>query len=257
MPAPLFTLILVVLWQAGAWLLSQRLNDATVADVFWPLSFLGVMLVSAAAAPPTDARDVLLFGLVAVWAVRLSWHVLLRWRRAGHEDRRYAELRAKYGTAFGQKSLFVLFLPQGMVTWIASWPLQAGLAAPPIPFGWLDALGALLAAGGIALEAVADRQLSQFREDPHSRGKVMSAGVWAWSRHPNYFGDAAMWWGLFLIALAGSGAWWSVPGPLVMTFVLLRVSGVALTEKDIVRRRPAYADYMRRTSAFIPRAPRH
>ena len=110
--------------------------------------------------------------------------------------------------------------------------------------------------GGIVLETIADIQLARFMEDPKNRGKVLDTGAWAWSRHPNYFGDAATWWGLFLIALAGSGAWWTVLSPLLMTFLLLRVSGVALTEKDIAARRPGYVDYTKRTNTFIPRPPK-
>ncbi len=255
MPAPFLTLILLLAAEAALWAASRRLKDVTIADIFWGPGFILAAAVSATAAPPTDARNLLLLALVAIWAMRLTGHLFFRWRHAGQEDRRYAAMRATYGSAFEQRSLFIVFLAQGIAVWIVSWPLQAAMAAPPVAFGWLDLTGALIAAAGFALEAVADWQLAHFLERPDNRGKVLAGGVWAWSRHPNYFGDVAFWWGIFLIALAGSGAWWSVLGPLLMTFVLLRVSGVPLTEKDIVRRRPAYTDYMRRTSAFIPRRP--
>ena len=256
MPAPLLTLILLLAAEAALWALSKRFRDATIADIFWGPGFVLVTLVSAAAAPPTDTRNLLLLALVTIWAVRLSGHLFLRWRHAGHEDRRYAAMRAQDGSAFEQRSLFIIFLAQGAAVWIVSWPLQAAMAAAPVPFGWLDLAGAIAAIAGFAVEAAADWQLARFGEAPNNRGKVLTSGLWAWSRHPNYFGDIVFWWGLFLIALAGSGAWWSVLGPLLMTFLLLRVSGVPLTEKNIVARRPAYADYARRTPAFVPKRPK-
>lgn len=256
MPAPLLTLILALLAETVLWAICVGLGDVTLADVFWGPGLVLMAGASAYAAPPTDARDLLLLTLVGVWAARLGWHLFARWRRAGREDRRYAAMRAKAGKRFAVRSLASVFWLQGAILWIVSWPLQAAMAAPPVPFGPIDLAGIVLAAGGIVLEGVADYQLARFMENPANHGKVLDAGAWAWSRHPNYFGDAALWWGLFLIALSGSGAWWTVLSPLLMTFILVRVSGVALTEKTIAMRRPGYADYMRRRPAFLPRPPR-
>lgn len=256
MTVPLLTLIIVLAWQTAVWAVSLRLRDVTIVDVLWGLSFVPVLLAVMVKSPPVTLRDELLLALITIWAVRLGWHIWSRWKRAGHEDRRYAAMRAKAGDKFARQSLFTVFWAQGFVTWIVSWPLQAALMAPPVPFGPLDYIGVTIAVGGMVLEAIADTQLTRFTEDPRNHGKVLTSGAWAWSRHPNYFGDAAMWWGLFLICLAASGAWWTVVGPLLMTFVLLRVSGVALTEKTITQRRPAYTEYIKRTPAFVPRRPR-
>jgi steroid 5-alpha reductase family enzyme len=137
---------------------------------------------------------------------------------------------------------------------VISLPLLAAVNSTT-PLGWLDAIGAAVWLLGMVFEAGGDWQLARFKADPANRGKVLDSGLWRYTRHPNYFGDFCVWWGLFLIALAGGG-WWSVIGPLVMSGLLLKVSGVVLLEKDIGERRPAYRDYVRRTSAFFPAPPR-
>ena len=256
MAIPILTLVFALAGETVLWAVSVRLRDATFIDAFWGAGFVLIAGASAVATPPTDARNALLLVLVTIWAARLGWHLFARWRRMGHEDSRYAAMRAKAGDTFAGWSLWSIFWVQGAIMWVISWPLQAAMAAPSVPFGWLDYLGSAIAMGGIVLETIADIQLARFMEDPKNRGKVLDTGAWAWSRHPNYFGDAATWWGLFLIALAGSGAWWTVLSPLLMTFLLLRVSGVALTEKDIAARRPGYVDYTKRTNTFIPRPPK-
>jgi steroid 5-alpha reductase family enzyme len=150
-----------------------------------------------------------------------------------------------------------VFLLQGAIMWLVSLPLQAGAAlGHATPLGPLDALGSLVVAAGVAVEALADAQLARVLAEPGQRGRVMDRGLWAWSRHPNYFGDFVVWWGLGLVAV-GAGAWWALCGPLVMTLLLMRVSGVPLLEGTIAERRPGYAAYVARTSAFFPRPPRH
>jgi len=153
-------------------------------------------------------------------------------------------------------SLFTVFLLQGALAWVVSLPLQAGAArGAGAPLSLLDLAGVLVFAAGLAFEAVADAQLTRFRADPSSRGRVMDRGLWRYTRHPNYFGDAVAWWGMGLLAAAG-GAAWALLGPALMTFLLVRVSGVALLERDIGSRRPGYQEYVRRTSAFVPLPPR-
>jgi hypothetical protein len=185
--------------------------------------------------------------------VRLSAHIT--WRNRGHgEDRRYQQIRRNNDPGFAFKSLYIVFGLQALLAWVISLPLLAA-ASSSSPLGWLDALGVLLWIVGFLFEAGGDWQLARFTADPANKGKVMDRGFWAWTRHPNYFGDACAWWGLGVLGLA-AGGWWSVPGPLLMTLLLLKVSGVTLLEKDIGERRPGYADYVRRTSAFLPRPPR-
>jgi steroid 5-alpha reductase family enzyme len=191
--------------------------------------------------------------LVTVWAVRLAAFLAARnWNAP--EDHRYQAIRARNQPHFEWKSLYLVFGLQGLLAWLVSAPLAAAVASPA-PLGPLDWIGGLLVAFGIVFEAVADAQLARFRRDPASAGRVLDSGLWRWSRHPNYFGECCVWWGFYLLAVAAGGAW-TVFAPLLMTLLLLRVSGVALLEKDIGERRPAYRDYVARTSAFIPWPPR-
>jgi steroid 5-alpha reductase family enzyme len=164
-------------------------------------------------------------------------------------------MRANWGDRFPVVSLFTVFLLQGALLWVVSLPLQAGAAlGAGRPLGLLDAAGVLVFGVGLAFEAVGDAQLSRFLADPASRGRVMETGLWRYTRHPNYFGDSLVWWGIGLVG-AATGAWWCLVGPALMTFLLVRVSGVSLLEKDIAGRRPGYAAYIRRTSPFLPLPP--
>lgn len=253
MTLPLLTLLVILGCTTLLWLLSLALEDAGIIDIFWAPGFFIVAAVSALGAFPLALRTIMILILTALWAERLGAHLLHRWRNFDHEDRRYAGMRRSGG--FWWKSLFKVFWLQAAILWVVSWPLQAAIAHGAAPLGPLDVLGGMVALAGILIEAVADRQLARFGDDSANSGKVLDTGVWAWSRHPNYFGNATMWWGFYLIALS-AGAWWTIFGPIVMTYFLLRVSGVALLERHIAKRRPDYADYIGRTSAFIPRPPR-
>ena len=244
----------VAVYMTGAWLVSLRLRDASVADVFWGPGFALVAILSAVLSPPSP-RGVLLAALASVWGLRLALHIGARWRKKKEEDRRYQVMRAGWGDRFPLASLFTVFLLQGVLLWVVSLPLQAGAAlGAGHPLGPLDAMGVLLFAVGLGFEAVGDAQLARFLADPASRGRVMETGLWRFTRHPNYFGDALLWWGLGLLG-AATGAWWCLVGPALMTFLLVRVSGVSLLEKDIAGRRPDYVAYVRRTSGFLPLPP--
>jgi steroid 5-alpha reductase family enzyme len=201
-----------------------------------------------------DARVWIVLALVTIWAARLGSHVLRRWRKLGHEDYRYAEMRRKRGGNFPFTSLFWIFWLQALLLWIISWPLQAAFLRGR-PLTWLDAVGVTLAVAGVVIEAVADTQLTRFRADPRNAQKVLDTGLWAWSRHPNYFGDFALWWGFFLLGIAAGGPWWIVLGPIVMSALLVHYSGAGLMEDTIGQRRPGYSDYVRRTSLFVPWPP--
>lgn len=234
------------------WLLSLALRDASIVDPFWGSGFVGLAWLYRVLGPEAGPRQWLLLALVTAWGLRLSLYLLVRNWGEG-EDYRYREMRQAHGAAFWWRSLFTVFLLQGALLWFIALPLFAvQTAAAGRGWLWTDLLGLGLWGVGFFFEAVGDWQLARFKADPAHRGQVMTRGVWALTRHPNYFGDAAVWWGYYLIALGVPGGAWTVSSPLVMTLLLLKVSGVALLEKSIAERRPGYREYARRTSAFIP-----
>ncbi|MDM0024793.1 DUF1295 domain-containing protein [Variovorax saccharolyticus] len=238
------------------WLISLRQRDASLADRAWPAFIGGAALVYAVQLPAAGTRGTAMAALAIAWALRLGLYITLRNRGHG-EDRRYRQMRERNQPHFGLRSLYLVFGLQALLAWIVTAPLLAGMAAMR-PFGWLDATGTALAAFGIVFEAIADAQMARFKSMPGQRGRVMDRGLWHYSRHPNYFGEACVWWGLWLMAVAGAG-WggaWAAVSPALMTLLLLRVSGVSLLEKDIAERRPAYRDYVARTNAFLPGPPR-
>lgn len=240
----------------AAWLISLPLRNVAIVDIFWGLAVAGAGITWLLVAEP-GPRGALAVGLAVLWAARLALHIL--WRGRGKpEDRRYREIRARNEPNFAFKSLYLVFALQAVLAWIIAMPLFGAVWGPTPgsrPLGPLDALAAALWLAGFVLQAVADLQMARFQQRPDAGRAVMNQGVWRYSRHPNYFGEVLMWWSIWLIA-AGTGAWWTFFGPLLLTFLLLKVSGVALTEKDIASRRPEYQDYIRRTSAFVPLPPR-
>jgi steroid 5-alpha reductase family enzyme len=249
-------LLAAVLFMGCVWLLSLPTRNASLADIFWGPGFVLLAWLSFALTDGYPGRKLLLALLTTAWGLRLSLHIA--WRNRGQgEDRRYQAWRAKRGASFWWVSLFTVFLIQAALLWLVSLSIQIGQAAPTPPrLTGLDFLGTLIWAVGFTFEAVADWQLARFKADPANRGKVMNRGVSACSRHPNYFGESLIWWGLFCIALATPFGWWTVISPVVITFLLLKVSGVVLLEKDIVERRPEYREYLETTSAFIPWFPK-
>jgi steroid 5-alpha reductase family enzyme len=238
------------------WLASLRLRDASIVDVWWGPGFAAIAVLGFALTGGGHPRRALLLALAGVWGLRLGAYLL--WRNAGRgEDPRYQAMRRRWGARFPWVSLATVFSLQGALMWIVSLPLQLGMARPGPPrLGLLDALGVALFAVGLFFEAVGDGQLARFKADPANAGRVMDRGLWRFTRHPNYFGDFLVWWGIFAVALATPLGVLSVVGPALMTFLLLRVSGVALLERSIAGRRPGYEAYRRRTSAFFPRPPR-
>lgn len=252
MSFPLLIIVLIFSAATLLWLLSLLLRDSSIVDIAWAPGFALIAWLSALTSGILGVRGWLTLILVNTWALRLASHIATRHHG---EDRRYAEMRETHGARWWWWSLFQVFWLQALVCWLISWPLQLAVRAS-VPLGALDYAGCAIALTGLIVEAIADWQLTRFRRDPSNAGHVMDRGLWAWSRHPNYFGDALMWWGFFLIGFAASSAWWTVLCPLAMTILLLRVSGVSLLEETIVERRPAYADYIRRTSAFVPWPPK-
>ncbi|WP_295540485.1 DUF1295 domain-containing protein [uncultured Thiohalocapsa sp.] len=244
----------VVLGMAvAAWLLSIPKRDVSFIDSLWSLFFLALTITYITLAPALTERAYLLLFIVTVWAVRLSVFITLR-NLGQPEDRRYRAIRTDNGPGFWLRSLYIVFALQAILAWIISLPLL-GTVLGAAPLGWLDFAAVALWLLGFGFETIGDQQLARFRSQPGSHHRVLDTGLWRYTRHPNYFGEACIWWAYYLFALA-AGAWWTIIGPLLMTYLLLRVSGVSLLEKDIDERRPAYGDYVRRTNAFFPGPPR-
>ena len=256
LPTSLAALGFILVLMLTLWVVSLARRDVSIVDPFWGFGFVAVASFAAAVPPGLSElapRGRLALAMVAVWGLRLS--LFLLWRNRGHgEDFRYRAMREHHGDRFPLVSLGTVFLLQGVVLWTVSWPLQSSLRATT-PWSWLDACGAAIWLIGVLFESIGDWQLARFKTDPANRGRVLDRGLWRYTRHPNYFGDFCVWWGFYLVAAAG-GAWWTVFSPLLMSFLLLRVSGVTLLESTIVERRPEYRDYIRRTSPFFPRPPR-
>lgn len=249
-----FPLTLSILLGAVAilWVVSLILRDASIVDIFWGLGFAGVAGIGLWQGE-TMPRHRVFAVLAIVWGLRLA--IYLAWRNWGKgEDPRYQALRRKYGARFPLLSLFLVFSFQGLLIWVISWPLQV-LAGQSGPWTIYDSIGVTLWFIGFAFESIGDWQLARFKARPENRGKVLDHGLWALTRHPNYFGDALLWWGLALPALAG-GAWWTILSPIAMTYLLMKFSGVPLLEKSLVESRPGYRDYIQRTNAFFPWPPR-
>lgn len=238
------------------WGISLLIKDASIIDPFWSILFLMAGIVYAVFSEDGySGRKILLMTLVTIWALRLF--IYLAWRNWGHgEDFRYQKWRDQHGDKWWWRSYLQVFVLQGMLAWIISIPLLAAQHSDsPDKLTIVDGFAILVWGYGFFFEAVGDFQLARFKAHPANKGKVLNSGVWRYTRHPNYFGDAAQWWGYFLITLA-AGGWWTIYAPLMMTGLLLKVSGVALLEKSLTKTKPQYADYIERTSAFVPWFPK-
>jgi steroid 5-alpha reductase family enzyme len=238
------------------WLVSRRLGDVSIVDVAWGGLGAAIAFVSFIAAEGAAPRHVLITGMAMAWGFRLSNHIGRRkWGKP--EDFRYAAMRARDPDGFPTRSLFTVFLLQAVLMWAISAPVQlvhAGII--PGELRLLDFLGLAVWTVGFAFETVGDRQLRLFLADPANGGKVMDRGLWRYTRHPNYFGDSLIWWGIFLVAASTPWGWVTVFSPLLMTFFLLKVSGVPLLEEALAERREGYREYMERTSSFVPWPPK-
>ena len=242
------------------WLYCVRIRDVSVIDSFWSFGMVILGAVSFAAMGDHGARSVALFALCSIWGLRLSGHLFTRWRAHG-VDPRYAailgRLMDKRGWSFAKASFFQVFLMQYALLFIVCLPAQLGqIPGDTADLGVLGWLGVALAITGILFETIGDAQLKLFLSNPDNRGKVLTTGLWRYTRHPNYFGDACTWWGLWLIALGAPLGLASIIGPLLITFLLTRVSGVPMLEHRLKKNRPGYDEYLRRTSSFFPWPPK-
>lgn len=238
------------------WAISLALKDASIVDIIWGLGFVVVSWVAFFVGDGYEGRKWLITLLATAWGLRLSVYLYMRNRGKG-EDYRYRAMRKRWGARFPLVSLLVVFGLQGVLMFLVSMPLQvAQLSGMPDGLTALDYIGAGIWLIGFTFESIGDWQLSRFKSAPENHGKVMDRGLWRYTRHPNYFGDAVLWWGLFVIALARWENVLVIFAPLVMTVLLTRVSGVPLLEASLKKRRPGYAEYVARTSSFIPMPPR-
>ena len=234
------------------WLVSLMLKNSSIVDIFWGTGFVIVTWAAFLLTPDGFApRKWLLSVLVTIWGLRLSLHILIRnWGKP--EDFRYQAWRKEAGAAWWWRSFFKVFLLQGILLWIVSAPLLAAqIRAQPDRLTWVDYAAIPVWLIGFFFEAAGDFQLARFKANPANKGKVLQSGVWHYTRHPNYFGDAAQWWAYYLIALA-AGGWWTIFSPILMTTLLMRVSGVTLLEKTLKEEKPGYKEYAETTSEFIP-----
>ena len=253
--AMLVAAITILCIMVATWLLSLILKNASIVDIVWGLGFAITSWVLAITIDGDNTRQILLAVMVGSWGLRLGGY--LAKRNIGHgEDWRYKAMRKKKGARFGLISLVTVFGLQGVLMWVVSLPVMFGNSDATPGVGPLAVIGVMVWAVGLSFEAVGDWQLVQFKKDPNNAGKVMQTGLWSLTRHPNYFGDALLWWGIGIVgAETGSGVIGFI-GPVVMTVFLLRVSGVPMLERSLMKRREGYAEYAARTSAFIPRPPK-
>jgi steroid 5-alpha reductase family enzyme len=253
--AMLVAAITILCIMVATWLLSLVLKNASIVDIVWGLGFAITSWVLAITIDGDNTRQILLAIMVGSWGLRLGGY--LAKRNIGHgEDWRYKAMRKKKGARFGLISLVTVFGLQGVLMWVVSLPVMFGNSDATPGVGPLAVIGVMVWAIGLSFEAVGDWQLAKFKKDPSNAGKVMQTGLWSLTRHPNYFGDALLWWGIGIVgAETGSGVIGFI-GPVVMTVFLLRVSGVPMLERSLMKRREGYAEYAARTSAFIPRPPK-
>ncbi len=246
-------LLSVILFVTAIWVISVMRRDASIVDRVWGLAFVLLAGVYCWLSPATNWRGWLVFSLVTLWGTRLSLHI--HYRNRGHgEDYRYQAMRSRHGSKFWWYSYLTVFLLQAVLAFVISAPLlMTAYQADPQHLTFFDVAGLLLWVIGFAFEAIGDHQLAAFKSNPANRGKLLTSGLWSLTRHPNYFGDATLWWGYFLFALSVPYGYVTVFGPLLMSFFLLKVSGARLLEKKLVKSKPGYEEYMRNTPEFIPR----
>jgi len=256
----LTTLIATMTAFSGIWAFHLYCNDASVVDLYWGPGFAAVAIIALVMSGEPSVHKLILSMATITWATRLGLHMARRHHGSKTEDRRYAKMRERGGASFWWVSLFKIFLLQALLLWLIATPQHMGLiygntvetASTRISF----ILGAVLFTAGLIVETVADRQLIDFKRKPDNADQTLMSGLWRYSRHPNYFGEVVLWWGLGLMGFALSGSLVSFAGPALLTFLILKVSGVTLLEQHLKPAKEGYEEYIEKTSAFFPRSPR-
>jgi steroid 5-alpha reductase family enzyme len=244
----------VFLYMTAVFAIALLKKDNSVVDIAWGPGFILVAVLSSFWEAGFEGRHILVIGLVFIWAARLAIHIYLRNKGRG-EDYRYAQWRKTWGKQFVPRSFLQIFMLQGFFLLLISYPIVLVNHSAGRDLSFLDLAGTLVWIVGFLFEAVGDHQLKKFKQNPQNKGRIMTAGLWKFTRHPNYFGEAAQWWGIFLVALSVPGGWAALVSPLTITFLLLKVSGVAMLEKKYAGDRE-FAAYAGRTNAFFPWFPR-
>ena len=249
----IYGFVVSLVLMTALWLVSLLAKNVSIVDIFWSLTILSIGWVYFSQSDLITIRHLVVFAFLHLWAIRLAFY--LAWRNWGEpEDKRYRAMRDTHGPGFRWTSLFRVFWVQAVAAWLVSLPLlfvfHAGVVIRSVEF-----LATALFLVGFFFEAIGDWQMDRFRSEPNNRGQVCDGGLWRYTRHPNYFGEAVLWWGFWFFALARNAPFWSLVSPALLTFLLLRVSGAHLLERSLIKEKPAYGDYVRRTPAFVPWMP--
>lgn len=249
-------LLAVTILMILGWGVSVYQRNVTIVDSLWGMGFVLIVWLTMLQVEGYRGRQLLIVGLTTLWGIRLTLY--LTWRNHGKgEDPRYEKWRQTSGDRFWLTSLFKVFLLQAFFLWLIALVIQVGqVSRVPERLGIFDFIGTLVWTIGFVFESLGDWQLARFKSNPDNRRKVMDRGLWRYSRHPNYFGESLIWWGLFIIVMSNPQNWWTVLSPATITLVLLKMTGVPLTETLILEKRPGYMDYIKHTSVFLPWVPK-
>jgi steroid 5-alpha reductase family enzyme len=251
----LLTALILLCFMTSVFLLALKLRDNSIVDIAYGLGFVLVSWSGALIYGNGEARQLLLLALVSIWGLRLAGHITARKRNEEGEDPRYRQWRESWGKTFVWRSYLQIYLLQGSVIYLVALPVLLVIRDPGGPLGWLDLLGVLIWLLGFSFEAIGDWQLLQFKSDAENRGRIMRYGLWRFTRHPNYFGEATLWWGIFLIALGAPLGWLAMISPLLIDFLLLKVSGIPMLEERYAGN-SEFETYQKRTNAFFPWFPK-
>jgi steroid 5-alpha reductase family enzyme len=242
----------IFIMMSGVWIASLFLKDVSIVDSFWGFGFGAVAFALYFVNAGGEAQAILTF-LVSLWSLRLGLHLFIRWSAEPEEDHRYQAMRHN-NPGFWWRSLYIVFGLQGLLMWVVALPVQIALSVPAVSANLWIYPAAFISVAGLLIETFADIQLNAFRKNPENNGKVLNTGLWSVSRHPNYFGDALFWWGIWCVSVTISlKALIVIFAPALMTFLIVKISGADLLEKSLVKTRPGYQDYMAQTNRFIPK----
>jgi len=253
-----FTAITIWVLMTVMWLISLRLKNTSIVDIIWGFGFVLVNWVAFFLTPDSfGERKWIINILVTLWGLRLTTHIFLR-NKGKPEDFRYVAWRNQYGKKWWWYSYLQTFMLQGGLMFLISAPLiHTQAISTPTRLGILEFMGIIIWIIGFFFETVGDLQLEKFKQNPANKGKLLNSGVWLYTRHPNYFGDSAQWWGFYLIAAGSTFGFLTIFSPIIMTYFLIKVSGVAMLERTMAERKPGYKEYMQTTNAFIPWFPKN
>ena len=252
----LLTALILLCFMTLVFFLALKLQDNSIVDVAYGLGFVLIGWSGWTAYGSFESRQLLLLAMISLWGLRLAGHIVMRKQNEDGEDPRYRQWRESWGKTFVWRSYLQIYLLQGTVIYLVALPLLLAINNAGGPLGWIDMLGVLVWLVGFAFEAIGDWQLLQFKRDPGNRGRIMQSGLWQFTRHPNYFGEATLWWGVFLVALGAPLGWLAIISPLLINFLLLKVSGIPMLEERYAGNRE-FEIYKQRTNAFFPWFPKH